>query len=170
MAEQHCYTDADGCRVCDEVPPTNGSPPRIEHNPVLGWNASANSVSVLNGNVRLTWRQPDPPTDAVLGLRASTQRGIGDTNPYGVLHGFRLLAAGAGHFAAVWDRGNEVSARIPYTLDDVFEVSRVGGAVVYRINGREVHRSTAATTAALIATGCLYRSGDALPSGCTEEA
>lgn len=166
MSVQNCYTDEQGCRVCDPIPPTPGQPERVEYTPVLGWNAGATGASVLYGDVRLYFGMPAvPPVDAFIGLRSFSLHPATVLSPFFIPFAWRFLSAGGVHYAVPARSGVECSSRIAYDASaDTFELRKQGSFVVFLRNNTQVITLSSTLADPVAVTGCLYSSSDALPS------
>lgn len=104
-----------------------------------GWNAGANSESVLDGDVRTAFQVQIASAGAV-GLVA---RRADVTRFDNIEFAFYFdVDSGTGERRyAVMESGLVVWPPQPYGVEDEFEVKRVGGAVLYRVNDAEVYRS-----------------------------
>lgn len=158
MTDAACqpYQDADGCTVWPECPGQSYVPAQIVEQPVLGWNAGANSITELDGNLHTVFTMP-AVAGAVIGLRSGRAR---QTMPELIEHGLYFNSAAGVHLVHVVERGLGATGTITRALGDSFEIRRVDGQVTYWRNGKLLYRSTSRSTGVKVVTACLYASGD----------
>jgi hypothetical protein len=155
-----CRLDVSGCLVCPEIPATPGSPARTTVDENLGWNAGANSVAELAGDVSVSDALDAVPNGLVVGLR-SVRAAIYD--PSLVDHAFMFTGVGSHCFATIVERGSQVGQPQAYALGTKFEIRRVGSKVYYLLGGQLLAMRNALTLAPVIVTACIYAAGDELP-------
>lgn len=151
------YTDADGCTVYPTCPAIASVPASIGRVPILGWNAGANSIDELNGNVHTVFTLPIADAGVVIGLRSDRAR---QTLPDLIEHGLYFASLGGVSLVHVVERAVARTAPVPRGAEDTFEIRRVGTRVTYWHNKRLMHMSAARSTGAKIINTCLYASGD----------
>lgn len=149
------------CRTYPAVPGTPARPSTTRNVPDIGWNAGANSVKELDGNLRLSFTQPQVQ-GAVVGLTNTRD------NPASyerITHGFLFGtdAVGRAVFRVV-EAGRALTQFAPYTLGDVFHIRRVDGYVAYHRNSDVVLLSGVPSAGTVMAACSLYASGDAVES------
>lgn len=155
-----CYVDAHGCTVCPAVPGAPAVPPQEVSDANLGWNAGANSVAMLDGDLHFVFTMPESVVGVIMGLR-SARAGVGipDLVEFGFLF---FTTAGVDNYAVI-ERGNSavfaVQTRAP-GLGEQFEIVRRGERVTYLVNGVPLYTSTRHSSGRLVATNCSYASGD----------
>jgi hypothetical protein len=152
-----CYYDSDGCLVCPEQKAQAYVPAHIDHRAVVGWNAGANSITTLDGNLHTVFNAPSDITGLIVGLKGVRSR---QTLPDGIEHGWYFQALAGAHMARVIERSVGKTSAASYTASDVFEVRRVNGKVTYLKNGVAVYTSTSVSSGAKVVNCCLYASGD----------
>lgn len=149
-----------GCVVCPALPAVASRPARVATSAVIGWNAAANSVETLDGDMRLAFTMPLGTTGAVLGLKyGRTQPTVPDLISYGF-----YFFPQAGDAFCVWERGIRRTAAVGRSADDTFEVRRVGVNVTYWHNESLIYTSGLQSAGAMITNTCLYVSGDKVPA------
>lgn len=123
-----------------------------------GWNAGANSVDRLDGNVRTAFQVDIAAAGAVgfaierpdVGRFESLSHGFYfDTDP---LDGLRRVAC--------MEYGRLMSAPVPYAREDEFELRRVDGRVSFQINGQGIYHSPNLSVGPVIVGAALYRAQD----------
>lgn len=161
MDATDCYYDSDGCLVCPEVPASTGHATRVVTDANLGWNAGANSIAMLDGDVRMAIAPDAIPAGMFVGLKGSR---VGPTAPELLTHAFYIYAAALGKaFVEVRERGVLVGVATAYTLGSLLEIRRDGGRVSYWIAGAKVRDSAVASRGPVLVNACLYSAGDTLP-------
>lgn len=158
-----CYYDAAGCLVCPEQSAQAYVPARIEHQPVLGWNAGANSVDVHDGDLHVVFDQPLDVVGVVIGLKTSRAR---VTVPSLIEHGWYFQKSAGVNLCQPIEQGKVLGGPITGRLaNDTFEIRRVNGQVTYLRNGAFVALSPTRSSGPKLVNACLYASGDMAPSG-----
>lgn len=155
-----CYYDVDNCLVCPEVDAQTGRPAYYSYQPVVGWNAGANSITELDGDLHTVFDMPLGDTGVVLGLRGGRNR---NTVPGLIEHGFYFQSVGGFNAYQVTEAGIVRMDLQPRSVDDQFEIRRVGGRVSYLVNGVVVYTSTIPSYGPKVVNSCLYTSGDSAP-------
>lgn len=152
----------DGCITYAASPGIPATPAQVISRADFGWDAGANSVDRLSGDLHLVFTMPSPVVGAVNGLRSDRPGvGIPDLVQFGFMFG---KAAPTGDVYAVFENGAPIGGYVVRStlLDEEFEIRRVRDTVTYRVNGVVVHTSTQKTFAPLLTTGCLFASGDSI--------
>lgn len=157
-----CYVDADSCLVCPEQPYIPFSPPHVDHKPVIGWNAGANSLATIDGDLHMVLTMPKGTTGALVGLKGSRSR---QTLPSLIEHGWYFQSAGGADVAQVVEGGSPQTALATRLDTDSFEIRRQGADVIYLKNGTVVHNSTLPSLGPKLVNACLYASGDHIGEG-----
>lgn len=164
----NCTINAQGCMVCPSIPPQPATPGQILTSPDNGWNAGANSIQALTGDVRVAFTVSQAAA-MVVGLRRVEEGREGQTIPSRIRRGWRVRTAGNGYAVAdVFEVGVSRSSSILLAPCDVLEIQRVGAVCDYLINGTLVHRTVESPMLAgwpridgpVFVTACLYASGD----------
>jgi hypothetical protein len=153
------YYDAAGCLVTPERPGIDPVPAVTERRVVIGWNAGANSMTELDGDLHTVFTLPAGTAGVVLGLRSERQR---QTVPELVEHGLYFQSAGINDMVQVIEQGVVKTDPVSRGLADTFEIRRVLGRVTYWQNDRLLHESSARSTGAKVVNACLYASGDSV--------
>lgn len=155
-----CTYDAAGCLVCPEIPAQPAQPAQVITDPLLGWNAGANSITVLDGDLRVADTLDALPTGIVIGLKASR---AGPTAPELITHGLYLYAAAGKCFVEVRESGLRVGTPQALAIGDTFEIRREAGRVSYWLAGVHWMHSARRSTGPVLVNACLYSAGDSLP-------
>lgn len=150
------YLDANGCVVWPYCPAVAYQPARIEQQAVLGWNAGANSITELAGDLHTVFTMP-AVAGVVIGLRSGRGK---QTTPDLIEHGLYFNALAGAHLVHVVERGLGETSSVVRDLGDTFEIRRVAGRVTYWRNGVLLYASTARSTGAKVVNACMYASGD----------
>lgn len=157
---RNCYVDAQGCIVCPALPAEPGSPAKTTVSPHLGWNAGANSIATLDGDVTVKFDIEQAPVDTFVGyLYSRLQVGM----PPALAYAFRIFSAGSSVYYQVFERGVAKTAAVLYALATPLEIRRVGGRVTYLVNNKPVLTSTTPSMGALVVSSCLFSAGDTIP-------
>lgn len=149
-----------GCVTYPEIEAAPSRPPtRLETNN-LGWNAGANSIQELDGNVRVAF-----DIGHVVGVALGFVGGRGHVEDYKRLtHAFfftqndngeaiyRVMELGVARTAA--------AAYVPNTTQ--FEIRRAQGAVSYWVDGTVVYRSRSASSGTILVGTSMYSTGDSV--------
>lgn len=160
MTTTGCTYDAAGCLVCPEIPAATGHPARMEVDPLLGWNAGANSSDTLDGDLGMSASIDELPIGVMLGLKAGR---AGETAPELIEHGLYIYAVGGQAFIEVRERGARQGEAAAYTLGTTFEVRRQAGAVSYWLDGVHLRDSSRPSHGPVLVNACLYSAGDTIP-------
>lgn len=152
------YKDASGCTVWPACPPVAYVPARIEQQLVLGWNAGANSIDELDGDLHTVFMMP-AVAGVVIGLRSGRAK---QTIPDLIEHGLYFATFAGVRMVHVVERGLGATSNLPCDESDTFEIRRVAGRVTYWRNGALLYASNARSTGAKVVNACLYASGDSV--------
>lgn len=152
-----CYFDGDGCLVCPDIPAT---PAKVTRDANVGWNAGANSIVMLEGDVHVVESLDAVPAGIVIGLKGTREF---VTAPSAIEHGFYLYTAVARAYIEIRERGQRVGTARPYTLGTAFEIRRVGGEISYWLAGVLLAQTPARVLGPVLVNACLYAAGDTLP-------
>ena len=144
------------CTECPEIAPV---PPSVTEHPVLGWNAGANSIAELDGDLHVVF-YPGTSTGIVLGFKRDRAF---QTEPQGVEWGFWIAMAGVTRLAYVTELGVRKTNAVAVSPDDKYEIARRNGVVSYYRNNRHVYTSRRASYGPLIVNCCMYATGDVVP-------
>lgn len=151
------YIDAHGCTVWPACPPITYVPARIVQQPVIGWNAGANSITELDDDLHAVFTMPAGVAGVVIGLRAGRTF---QTQPDLIEHGLYFNTVGVTNLVHVMERGKAKTSPIERAADDSFEIRRSQGKVTYHRNGAAFYVSAAPSTGVKVVNSCLYASGD----------
>lgn len=155
-----CYFDSSGCYVCPQLPATPGTAAKIVSTPNLGWNAGANSITQIGGNVSMTDALTEVPTGIVIGIKIDR---MFNTEPTRILHGLYFYTVNNQSFVQVVEKGISIGDPKPYTIGTKFEIRRVGSRVTYWLGGALLALSKAASLAPVLVNACFYSAGDIVP-------
>lgn len=148
-----------GCISYPEIPPSPGTPTRLEPIGTQAWDSAGDSVKVLAGDCRVSFT-PEVVAQLACGLMpAHTRNG---TDPGQLTHGFHFTRLGASQFFAPTQRGAPLAAYALWSGTPVFQISRVGAQVTYTYPGGSL------TVPALFAgpaqvSAFLFSPGDSIP-------
>ena len=148
------------CTDYPEQPHVPGVPSRVEVTPYMEWNAGANSIAELDGDVRVAFTQ-GRVVGCLVGF-TDDRAVVANVDRYSHAFYFFQTAGGQPRFRVREGAGN-VLGEVPYVAGDMFEIRRVGGQVQYLHNGTRIRRSPAASVGALSVGTALYATGDAAP-------
>lgn len=173
---RNCTVNSAGCVVCPSIPAVLPRPGRIEVAQNIGWNAGANSITEIDGDVRLRFTVGQAQA-MVVGLRERRRGRLGQAATAAMARGWfiRTPPGGQGLVAQVLEYGTARTPVEPVDPCAVFEIQRRGDTVTYLIDGqvkRTVRNTTNVANASdlrgpVFATACLYASGDTVaPPDC----
>lgn len=160
MTGRNCYFDANGCYVCPELAAVTATPATTTTDPQLGWNAGANSVTQLAGDVHVVEAFDVAPVGIVFGLKADRPL---PTEIALIAHGLYVHSVAGHAFVAVYEAGRQIGDAVSYVLGTPLEIRRVGTSVTYWNNGAPLAQSPARVLGAVIVNACLYAAGDTAP-------
>lgn len=160
MSAYDCYVDSSGCTVCPERPASPGTPTQVITSAHVGWNAGANSITALDGDVHMGDTLDTVPSDAFVGLKQDRDN---QTAPYRLEHAFRFYGFGNSALFEIWEGFVQCTSTASFPVGAAYEIRRVQGVVSYYINGVRVYESPRPSSGALIVNACLYTAGDSLP-------
>lgn len=158
---RNCTTDpVTQCIDCPSIPPSQGTPSYIDSRPVQGWNAGANSVRTLAGDLFTRFRASFAGA-VLVGLKPGRARQfVPELVPFGLL--FQFLAGQ--RYVRVIEFGVPRTSAQAYDPDDDFEIRRQRGQVTYlrhrATSTQQLHASSTPSTGVLLVNACLYLSGD----------
>jgi hypothetical protein len=152
-----CYLDANGCTVCPEIPAVPAVPTTVTRRSIVGWNAGANTVKELDGDLQAVIPLPPRMSAVVIGLKHGRRA---QTTPDLVEHGFFFQSLNGADRYQVIERGVTRTSSLARAADDVFVIRRVNGQVRYLVNGTEVYHSAVKSSGPVLLNCCLYTSGD----------
>lgn len=153
------FYDQFGCLVSPELSAIPRVPARVDQTPVLGWNAGANSITELDGDLHAQWSMPAGTAGVVIGLRSGRERQI---VPELVEHGLYFQSVAGADMVQVIESGTPVTELVLRTAEDVYEIRREAGNVTYWIGDTPLYASKVPSLGAKIVNACLYASGDAV--------
>lgn len=149
------------CTTYPAVPGVPGTPGQVFSEPSNTWDAGANSVVELDGDVRLKFVTPHA-VGAVVGL-TGTRDAVGSYTRMSHAFYFHYTMGGRPVCQAM-EHGEAVTHEAAHNADSEFSIERVNGEVSYYVDDVLLHRSTL-TSEGVVSAGCaLYSSGDRVPS------
>lgn len=159
MSLLDCVTDPiTGCVDCPALPAVTGAPARIDVTKLVGWNAGANSIDQIDGDLHAVFSFEKAPVGIAAGLKNSRTN---QADPNAVQFGFYVYANGPTTLYKILERSATRYGPMPYTLGTDLEIRRVNGTVKYFVDGSLVYRSAALSSGPLVFNACLYATGDA---------
>jgi hypothetical protein len=160
MSGRGCYFDANGCYVCPELPAIIASPATVTTDAQLGWNAGADTIATLSGDVHVVDSFATAPMGVVFGLKASRRL---PTEIALIAHGLYVRSVAGNCFVSVYELGQMIGTTQSYTLGNPLEILREGSKVTYWNNGVLMLTSVAKVLGPVFVNACLYAAGDTLP-------
>lgn len=155
------YYDANGCLVTPEAPAVAPAPAYVRQTPNTGWNAGANSIDQLDGDVFARFTVPTGVTGLYMGFKGARAR---QTLPSLITHALYFERGLQDQFR-VMEHGVAMTAFASRAEADWFEIRRVAGTVTYWCGGKLIYTSLQSSSGPVLVNACLYSSGDAAPSG-----
>ena len=152
-----CTTDVNGCITCSAVPSTPAVPATYTDSPVVGWNAGANSILVLDGDLYTTFGLPTRVTGIVLGFKSVRTF---QSEPTLVQFGLYLSNIGGNQYVNVSEYGVQLTAPLLCAATDSFTIRRIAGVITYLRNSTILYTSLVPSAGPLLVNACLYSSGD----------
>ena len=156
----NCTTTSQGCTECPAIAARAYKPP--QYNVVTGWNAGANSINRLDGNIHTVFQVPPSAAGVVVGFKGDRANA---TDPTAIEHGLLFSRSGGVCWCRTMESG--VVGPIEAGFDDSswsFELRRVNGVVsYYRSNGGTpilISRSPTHSLGPKVVNACLYSTGD----------
>lgn len=150
---------------CVECPAIAPRDPSVEEHPLLGWNAGADSINVLDGNVHTQFDIPVHAMGVVVGFKRD-HRGV--HRPELIDHALWFTSVAGSSIVYVAERGVRVSAPRSYGVDHRFAIERRGGVVRYlalapgAASWQLLHATESAITGPIGVSMCAYATGDAI--------
>ena len=160
MSSTDCTFDANGCLVCPAVAAAPARAAQVITSPDLGWNAGANSMAQLDGDVHVVFALAALPVGVLVGLKHGRAF---PTSPELIENGLYLYTIGGQAFVEVRERGAARGAAQAYALNATLEIKREAGRVTYLAAGVLLWASTVLSTGAVLVNACLYSAGDTIP-------
>lgn len=163
MTRRICTTDPlNGCTTCPAVPEQPFVEGGIQYAPSIGWNAGANSVSEIDGDLHTVFRPSAGTVGAVVGLRRLSGGRGQQIDPARVDFGLYFQNPGSVDLVSVIERGVERTVGVLRDSGDMFEIRRVDGIVTYWQGTTLLYQSQLLSTGILIVTACLFATGDTI--------
>ena len=160
MSGSDCFIDASGCMVCPATDGAPATPTRVITSANLGWNAGANSILKLDGDVHMVEAITAVPVDTYLGFKYARAN---QTQPYRLAYAFRIYKLGTQASYELWEGTAQRVGANPYVLGTPLEIVRASGQVTYFVNGSLVYSSAVPSKGPLLVNACLFSAGDTLP-------
>jgi hypothetical protein len=155
------------CTDCSGQHAVPHIPAHVDRGPDIGWDAGANSVLQLDGNVRATWSVLETTVGIACGLAAVPRPHVDD--PTSIQFGWYTFALNGALLAQPIERGVLQSTPQPITDTSALKIERAWGVVSYLI-GSTTEYTSARFGDGLALLGCsLYSSGDQIPNRPTFE-
>jgi len=161
MTCQLPYTDGRGCLVTPSCAGTSYQPAKLINQPILDWNAGADSITEVSGNAHAQWNQPAGVFGVIIGFKRAGQS---VTLPSLITHGFYYTSVAGVAYAQIVESGQLVGSAFTYASSDTFELDRDNGQVTYTYNGTLLYTSQVLSFDTIVVNACLYGSGDQAPS------
>lgn len=136
-------------------------PPSTRVTPLFGWDAGANSETIIEGPSRLWFEQP-AVIGAVIGY-TTDRAAVPAVDRYAHAFYFYQTNSGQPRFA-LREFSRVFAADTPYAPGDAFEIKVAGGRADYLHNGELFRRSSTRLAGELSIGTTLYASGDEVPS------
>ncbi len=160
MSLLDCVLNPDtGCIDCPAIPFIPATPPHLDVTPNPGWNASANSVSMLDGDVHTVFQINSSLGAVACGFKSVRNR---LTIPETINYAFYFQSVAGLLFASVVELGHTRVADVEVDPSATFEIRRLAGQVLFLIDGIVVYRSTVRSSGALVVNACMYLAGDSI--------
>lgn len=144
------------CTTCTGQPAIAPRPARVVQVANPGWNAGANSIQRLDGDLRAEWTVNERTVGAVCGL-ANTPRVATDVSA--ITHGWYAFTANGVMLAQPYERGRPKGTSQVITDASVLSIERNAGEVEYFIDGDSHYESIAPSSGAQL-IGCTLFSPD----------
>jgi hypothetical protein len=155
-----CYLDASGCVVCPARDAIQAEPLRDVREPLMGWNAGANSVAMFDGALRVRFDMPVGNVGVIIGLRSGRDA---EDVPSLIEHGLYFYLDGSHEMVQLVERGIPVAPPIPRRELDTFEIQRAWGRIKYLRNDASWFDSQMPSAGPKLINCCLYATGDQAP-------
>lgn len=150
--------------VCTDYPATPyqpAVPARYESTPTFEWNAGANSITELDGDVVVTVTGQNAAVGIVVGLADDRELPQGQYER--ISHGFYFHTNTSGHLLYdIIESGSIRTGGGTYTSTTVFELLRVGGVVTYLVDGALRRTSSTSSSGVVFVGTSLYATGDTI--------
>lgn len=138
------------------VPGIPGQPRRTVNLDTKGWDAGANSIAELDGDVYVKFEVP-----VALGVRVGFFSGVRNpANVDALLHSFYVYTDAAGKHWSIVDHGRQIQLNGQAAADTVYEIRRYAGQISYLVNNVLVWRSPNLSQGPLSVGTTMYAPGD----------
>jgi hypothetical protein len=159
-----CTQDSAGCITCPYIPPTAPIPGHLDISANASWNAGADSVLAIDGDLHLICAPPLGVAAEFCGFRSDRT-----TNfiPELIDYGFAFQNALGLDVVSMVERGIPVAGPITRHASWTFEIIRTGRFVRYNVFDNTSTRvatylSLRPSFGPVLVNGCIYLSGDEL--------
>ena len=125
----------------------------------FGWNAGGVSTITRTGDARTTFQMPVRCVGCFIGF-APVAGEVLDRNR--ITHGFYFVLNTV-YRVRVVELGTAKTPELVYDLADEFQIQRIGGNVLFKINTETIYASSHPSTGEIVVATVLYASGDAAP-------
>lgn len=153
----NCTVTPQGCFDCPEMPAVAASTGRVDVTARIGWDAGANSVLALAGDLHTVFTVPALVAGVMIGLRSER---VFQHDPVRQPYALYFRIVGGRDFVSAYRFGEQVSSPVRRTADDVFEIRRVREIVTFWRGRTLLYQSPFRSTERLVVTANLYASGD----------
>lgn len=147
------------CVTVPAAPEILAQPAYLQETPVFAWEQGADSVDILDGDVRVASEMP-----ISIGVVWGFTQTRDNVALERITHGLYFFQTDRVAKFQVMEAGKRIGSPTTYVpLTDIFEVVRVGTQVFYRVNGRRVYLSRVSSTGELSVGSAMFASGDYIP-------
>lgn len=158
----NCTQTPDGCIDCPYIPPTPPTPGHLDISGIAAWNAGADSVLTLDGDLHVVCSPPLGVVAEFCGFRSSR-----DNNfvPQLIDYGFCFQNTGGVDLVSMVERGSVVHGGVARADSWHFEIIRIERYVRYNIFDDTdalvvTYLSARPSFGPVLLNGCIFLSGD----------
>lgn len=160
----NCTQDDAGCITCPYIPPTAPIPGHLDISGTAAWNAGADSVATLDGDLHAICSPPLGIAAEFCGFRSDRAANF---IPELIDYGFVFQSAFGLDIVSMVERGGTVAGPFTRGAGWTFEIIRTGRFVAYNVYDGSpalvsTHLSARPSFGPILLNGCLYLSGDEL--------
>jgi hypothetical protein len=145
------------CTDCPAIEAVVGVPAHYDNETRFGWDAGANSVIMLDGDLHVVFHVAAGILGMVVGFKALR---FMPTQPALVAYGLYFTMVNGSNKVLVQEMGVTLTSAVSYGDGDQFEIRRSGGVVTYWHGATKLYTSNVRSDGALLVNACLYASGD----------
>lgn len=142
------------CVECPEIDPIL---PSVTETAIQGWNAGANSVEMLAGDVQTVFTIPAQALGIVIGFKQSREF---QTTPALITHGIYFTNLGGFDYWYVSESMTRRTTPLRRNAADEFRIRRIHDVVRYYCNGLLVYTSAIPSVGPVLVNACLFATGD----------